>query len=150
MNDASDGFYQVYQAVFQRIHQYDVESEHGLDLPNPPSFGRSITVSEYELTAFYNFWQNFVSILSFSWVDKVNPSDAPCREVRRMVEKENKKEREKERKVYIEQVREVSIIMCTSSYSGYSYYLSNNNKYLLITPKIHYWLKYVFCVCMCV
>lgn len=107
MNDASDGFYQVYQAVFQRIHQYEVESEHGLDLPNPPHIGSSTTTVESEILAFYNYWQNFVSILSFSWADKVNPSDAPSREVRRMVEKDNKKEREKERKTYIEHVRAV-------------------------------------------
>lgn len=111
MNDASDGFFQIYQEIFQRIYQYEVESENGLDLPNAPSFGTSITDSEYELNSFYNFWQNFVSILSFSWADKVNPSDAPCREVRRIVEKDNKKEREKERKLYIEQVREVRILL---------------------------------------
>ena len=43
--------------------------------------------------------------MSFSWEDKYNPSDVPNRQVRRAIEKENKKFREIARKKYNETVR---------------------------------------------
>ena len=49
---------------------------------------------------FYNQWSNFVSILSFSWEDEYNPAEADHRQVRREIEKQNKRARDAGQKVY--------------------------------------------------
>ena len=54
---------------------------------------------------FYNFWLNFVTAKDFSWADQYETNDAPDRRVRRLMEGENKKAREKARKEYNETVR---------------------------------------------
>ena len=47
--------------------------------------------------------------MSFSWEDKYNPSDVPNRQVRRAIEKENKKFRDIARKKYNETVRALAL-----------------------------------------
>lgn len=69
-----------------------------------PSFGSS-TTSGAEVQAFYNFWTNFVTSLTFSWCDRYKVSDGETRVMRRQMEKENKRFREVGRKKYMEQVR---------------------------------------------
>ena len=96
------GFYQVYGAIFQAmVQQEDEASERMTDAP---PFGNESS-SRADVTLFYNYWTNFVTCLSFSWEDEYNPSDAPNRDVRRAIEKENKKAREVGRKKYIDVVR---------------------------------------------
>jgi len=96
------GFYQVYGSIFQAITQQEDEaSEH---LTDSPPFGDASS-SRSDVALFYSHWSNFVTCLSFSWEDEYNPSDAPNRDVRRAIEKENKKAREVGRKKYIDVVR---------------------------------------------
>lgn len=57
-----------------------------------PGFGdskSSLTLVEL----FYTKWDNFTSYRSFSWTDKYNPNEAENRYVKRMIDKENLKER---------------------------------------------------------
>jgi len=97
-----EGFFQVYGTIFQAmVQQEDAASEH---LTNAPPFGDASS-SRSDVVQFYNHWLNFVTCLSFSWEDEYNPSDAPNRDVRRAIEKENKKAREAGRREYIEIVR---------------------------------------------
>jgi DnaJ homolog subfamily A member 5 len=49
-----------------------------------------------------------VTVLSFSWVDKYNTTEAPNRLVKRAMEKENRKLRDAAKKKYIETVRELA------------------------------------------
>jgi DnaJ family protein A protein 5 len=64
--------------------------------------------SSKEVYAFYNHWTNFVTKMSFSWEDKYNPKDVPNRQVRRAIEKENKKFRDIEKKKYNDIVRQLA------------------------------------------
>jgi hypothetical protein len=64
--------------------------------------------SSKEVYAFYNHWTKFVTKMSFSWEDKYNPKDVPNRQVRRAIEKENKKFRDIEKKKYNDIVRQLA------------------------------------------
>jgi DnaJ homolog subfamily A member 5 len=57
------------------------------------------------VAAFYAYWSSFNSKLSFAWEDRYNPNDAPNRDVRRAIDKENKKFRDAARKTYVDTVR---------------------------------------------
>lgn len=70
----------------------------------PPSFGTSRSAWP-DVQRFYTWWQQFVSQRDFSWADRYQLNKAPNRKVRRLMEKENKKERERQRKIYNELVR---------------------------------------------
>lgn len=54
---------------------------------------------------FYGAWSNFTSVKTFIWFDKWRLSDAPNRNVRRQMEKENRKAREAARKEYNDTIR---------------------------------------------
>jgi DnaJ family protein A protein 5 len=54
---------------------------------------------------FYSSWQNFSSKRTFAFADPHNPADADGRQVRRLMEKENKAARGKARRAYNDQVR---------------------------------------------
>jgi DnaJ family protein A protein 5 len=54
---------------------------------------------------FYSFWSVFATRKQFSSHDKYKPSTAPNRQIRRLMEKENKKERDKHRRTFNDQVR---------------------------------------------
>ena len=58
-----------------------------------------------EVNAFYNFWENFASAHSFTWCEPYDYREAPNRNVRREMEKENKRARTKEKKKYTDMVR---------------------------------------------
>eukprot|EP01041_Mallomonas_annulata_P006654 gene6654-13472_t len=98
------GFFFVYNAVFENIH--NVETQHGKDIiaSDFVFFGHETSTSD-EIQRFYSHWSNFVTQLSFTWADKYNPGDAPSRPVRRVMEKENKKLRDVARREYQETVR---------------------------------------------
>ena len=54
---------------------------------------------------FYATWQSYCTKLTYVWVDKYDVHEAPDRRVARLIEKENKKERDKERKKRNELIR---------------------------------------------
>jgi len=101
--DSSTGFFGVYRAVFEEVlaNENKREDESLVDLP---SFGDSSSPAANVLR-FYSHWESFVTRLSFSWEDEYNPSEAPNRQVRRAIEKENKKAREAGRRKYMDLVR---------------------------------------------
>lgn len=106
--DCETGFYAVYDSLFfelaesedtQRDEKETESAETAL-----PRFQRSDSPA-HDVFAFYNYWCNFASRMSFSWEDKYNPADVPNRQVRRAIEKENKKFRDVARKKYNDTVR---------------------------------------------
>lgn len=143
-NDGDDGFYNVYAQAFQSIidKENDCVLEHNdscgagkgskLFIIVPPFFGDAAT-HQKDVLKFYNYWTNFVTLLSFSWKDKYNPNEAPDRQTKRcthiscmsvetlvivwlhfanyythvdrLIEKENKKFRDDSRKEYVDTVR---------------------------------------------
>ena len=80
MDESLNGFYTVYQTCFKDIYDKELASDDGLNLNLAPPFGSSSTVDS-DVLAFYSFWTNFVTVLSFAWVDKHNPNDATSRDV---------------------------------------------------------------------
>jgi len=69
-----------------------------------PVFGNS--QSDYSVVRkFYSYWGAFASSKSFAWKDLYKANDLPNRQVRRIAEKENKKERDKAKKEFNELVR---------------------------------------------
>jgi len=70
----------------------------------PPSFGTS-TSTEEEVRHFYAYWTNFASRQRFAQADQYKLSEAPNRQIRRLMEKENKKLRDAKRREFTETVR---------------------------------------------
>lgn len=73
-----------------------------------PVFGTSTSSYTETVRPFYNFWINFSSRRSFAWKDVYNTTQAPNRDVRRAMEKENKKERDKAKREFNELVRRLA------------------------------------------
>lgn len=73
-----------------------------------PYFGESD--SSYDtVKSFYSYWQSFSTTKSFSWKDVYKISEAPNRQIRRIMEKENKKERDKAKKAYNDLVKRLVV-----------------------------------------
>ena len=107
--DDSKGFNTVYRTLFEELSQSELKNSDNEDdsgLLDAPNFGDSNSTSK-EFLLFYNYWTSFSSRMTFSWEDKYNPNDATNRQVRRTIEKENKKLRDVGRKEYNEQVRQL-------------------------------------------
>ena len=102
--DDDEGFYHVYNNVFQKI--FDGEnsgwtSEGNInDMPLSflsPTLGHAD--SEWsEVAAFYQSWESFRSCLAFAWADPYDTKEAPNRRIRRAMEDENKKARRNARR----------------------------------------------------
>lgn len=60
------------------------------------------------MTAFYNYWLGFVTLLNFCWVDQYDVMAGPNRKSRRLMEEENKKLRKKARREYNDTVRRLA------------------------------------------
>ncbi|KAG9151580.1 hypothetical protein Leryth_021901 [Lithospermum erythrorhizon] len=58
-----------------------------------------------QVTAFYNYWIGFVTIMDFCWVDQYDVMSGPNRKSRRVMEDENKKLRKKARREFNDTVR---------------------------------------------
>eukprot|EP00605_Chrysophyceae_sp_TOSAG23-4_P000976 GSChrysophyteH1.ASY1.ANO1.1076.1 assembled CDS len=104
MDDSESGFYRIYRDAFEQLIQQ--ENASATKLVDYPSFGDS-TLGRAEVIEFYNQWSNFVSVLTFSWEDEYNATEAPDRRVRREIEKINKKARDAGRKKYVDQVHQL-------------------------------------------
>ncbi|EPE03649.1 c2h2 finger domain containing protein [Ophiostoma piceae UAMH 11346] len=99
-DDSPYGFFGILEATFAQLaleeeaaFSWDT-TRNSQELPFYHPFGSA--GEDYDAVAkpFYKDWSNFVTTKSFSWKDKYRLSDAPDRQVRRMMEKENKKSRE--------------------------------------------------------
>jgi len=101
--DDPGGFYAIYDNLFHNIIWGDEEIEGE---PVPPRFGTSS--SEWnDVEKFYNYWSSYVTNKNFNWADEFNPNTAPSRKVKRLMEQANKKERDKYRREWNEQVRQL-------------------------------------------
>ena len=86
--DDEDGFYSVYAKVFSDLA--DDESRHGK--ATRPTFGKS--TSEWSsVRDFYAYWEGFSTARSCAGADLYDTRQAPNRQVRRAMEKENNKAR---------------------------------------------------------
>lgn len=102
-----NNFWKVYGQLFRQLDTEEeleetVNSKHFI----PPTFGTP-TSSAFEVFAFYEHWQFFSSKKQFAYADVYNPNDAPNRQVKRLIEQENKRERNQERIRFNNCVREL-------------------------------------------
>nr|GMC75418.1 DnaJ protein JJJ1 homolog [Ipomoea batatas] len=106
-SDTGKGFYKVYADVFDKVYHNEVNFAKTLGLNPPkeaPLMGNSN--SPYaQVTAFYNYWLGFTTVMDFCWVDQYDAMAGINRKSRRVMEDENKKLRKKARREYNETVR---------------------------------------------
>ena len=104
--DDDQGFYTVYRNVFEKLAAEDADfSKEGDSDVEVPSFGDSKSSYEDVVHNFYAYWQSYSTKRSFAWLDPYDIRDTPNRRVLRIVEKENKKIRDKAKRERNEQVR---------------------------------------------
>ncbi|XP_078041523.1 dnaJ homolog subfamily C member 21 [Augochlora pura] len=104
--DDEKGFYAVYRNVFDKLTTEDAEfTKEGDSDEEIPRFGNSQSSYEEVVHNFYAYWQSYNTKKSFAWLDPYDIRDAPNRRVVRLIEKENKKIREKAKRERNEQVR---------------------------------------------
>ncbi|XP_031844006.1 dnaJ homolog subfamily C member 21 [Nomia melanderi] len=104
--DDEKGFYTIYRNVFEKLEAEDAEFvKEGDSDEEIPRFGDSQSSYEKVVHNFYAYWQSYSTKKSFAWLDPYDIRDAPNRRVGRLIEKENKKIREKAKRERNEQVR---------------------------------------------
>lgn len=104
--DDEKGFYTIYRKVFEQLVAEDSEFSKEEDSDEEiPDFGNSTSSYEDVVHRFYAYWQSFSTKRSFAWLDPYDIRDTPNRRVLRLVEKENKKVRDKAKRERNEQIR---------------------------------------------
>ncbi|KAL3655293.1 hypothetical protein CASFOL_001079 [Castilleja foliolosa] len=106
-SDSGRGFYKVFGDLFEKIFASELTSAKKLGFPLPkeaPLMGK-LESPYVQVTAFYNYWLGFTTVLDFFWADQYDAMTGPNRKSRRVMEDENKKSRKKARREYNETVR---------------------------------------------
>ncbi|WWC87561.1 uncharacterized protein L201_002451 [Kwoniella dendrophila CBS 6074] len=125
MDDTNEGFYSVYRTLFALLASD--ETLHTSPNSPPliyPSFGDSTTSyspvqgmtksekhSKIWVRDFYLVWTEFVTEKKFEWVARWDLERAESRDIRRLMEKENKKVRDDYRKEYNDTVRQLVLFI---------------------------------------
>ncbi|KAK3207639.1 hypothetical protein GRF29_103g1690976 [Pseudopithomyces chartarum] len=96
--DAPTGFFGFVRETFEQLAEEEERAAdyEGVGLTDYPSFGHKDDTFERGgvVRDFYNVWGGFSTVKSFASKDKYRTTDAPNRQVKRLMEKENKKYRE--------------------------------------------------------
>lgn len=109
MDDSPRGFFGILDAFFDQLAAEERAAceWEGQELPVDyyPPFGSAKDDYDSVAKPFYNIWSGFATRKLFSWKDKYRLSDAPDRQIRRLMEKENKKFREEGIRTFNDAVR---------------------------------------------
>ncbi|XP_076391707.1 dnaJ homolog subfamily C member 21 [Megachile rotundata] len=104
--DDEKGFYTVYRNVFEKLVTEDADfMKEGDSDEEVPGFGDSQSSYEDVVHNFYAYWQSYSTKKSFTWLDPYDVREARNRRVARLIEKENKKIRDKAKRERNEQIR---------------------------------------------
>ena len=106
--------------MFEQVGEQEIEFLDGTSDPYFPTFGAKDAVEDV-VREFYAYWASFASRKTFAFAEKYNPNDVRLflfphsiltlwqdsynRQIKRAIEKENKKARDTARKEYNETVR---------------------------------------------
>jgi len=105
--DDDQGFYSVYRQLFETLEEEDEsfndDSETELEYP---SFGDANS-NEEVWQEFYAFFSCYTTTRTYTWLDKYDTRKAENRRISRLMEKENKKERDAAKKERNDAVREL-------------------------------------------
>ncbi|KAH7550761.1 hypothetical protein JRO89_XS13G0264200 [Xanthoceras sorbifolium] len=111
-SDSGKGFYKVYSDLFAKIYSAEIGYINklglGLDIVREAPIMGNLDSPYGQVTAFYNYWLGFSTVMDFCWVDQYDVMAGPNRKSRRLMEEENKKLRKKAKKEYNETVRELA------------------------------------------
>ena len=100
-------FFDVYDELFKKLDkEEELEEEVGVKHIDSKFFGNHLACAE-DVFAFYDDWKFFSTSKKFAYADAYNPAEAPNRRIKRLIEAENKKERQKERVSFNDAVREL-------------------------------------------
>ena len=111
--DSQNGFYTLFTNLFDQLAKEELDAfKFDTQVSTTPPFEvyPSFAGTAYPKD-FYDYWLSFASIKSFKWRDKWNLSDAPERNIRRAMEKENKKARDASKKEFNETVRNLAFFI---------------------------------------
>ncbi|WVQ94337.1 hypothetical protein IAU59_001416 [Kwoniella sp. CBS 9459] len=125
MDDTNEGFYSVYRSLFtllasdETLHtptdtpplSYPSFGDSNTPYAPPPGLTRAQRDSQLWVRDFYAVWTEFVTEKRFEWVAKWDVERAESRDIRRLMDKENKKVREDYRKEYNETVRQLVLFV---------------------------------------
>ena len=110
----TQGFHTLYRNLFSRLALEEAEWS-GHSVSDYPSFGYASWTwsgpgkgqpnSHEGARFFYNYWLSFATEKDFSWIEAWSTNEAPDRQIRRLMEKDNKKARDTARKEYNDTVR---------------------------------------------
>ncbi|KAJ1436159.1 hypothetical protein B484DRAFT_445751 [Ochromonadaceae sp. CCMP2298] len=103
-DDGESGFYGVYGAAFSEISKEEGPTAQSKPAPEFGTSADPISI----VIAFYYYWENFATKLTFAWADVYKTLDAPNRATKRLMEKDNTKARDAARREYTNQVRSLS------------------------------------------
>lgn len=104
--DDEKGFYTVYRKVFEQIAKEDIEyMDSKSDYDEIPTFGNSNSDYEDIVGPFYAYWMSYSTRKSYVWLDPYNINETRERRVLKLIEKENKKVRQKAKKERNEEIR---------------------------------------------
>lgn len=113
--DTAKGFYNVYRHLFEKMASEEQEANDILEdytqYTPYPAFGNANTPFMDDVRDFYNAWTNFSTVKPFLWAEKWRLSDASHRNIRRSMEKENKKARDSAKKEYNDVVRSLALFV---------------------------------------
>ena len=100
-------FYSVYGKLFERLdREEEDEEEVGTVHHKAAEFGDEDSSKE-QVYAFYNEWRGFSSVKKFAYVDVYDPRDAPNRRIKRLIENDNNRARNRERNKFCDKVRDL-------------------------------------------
>lgn len=98
-SDSPTGFFGFLRETFDTLAREEERAAdyEGVQVTDYPSFGHKADTYESGgvVRNFYSVWGGFATVKSFASADQYRTSDAPDRRVRRLMEKENQKLREK-------------------------------------------------------
>jgi DnaJ homolog subfamily A member 5 len=106
------GFYSVFGGLFGNLAEEEMQAYRrqkpiNKELKEPDivgAFGGKGAAGS-DVKAFYTCWCNFQSIKDFAWLDEYNPSSAPGRRIRRIMESENERRRKAGKRDFVAEVR---------------------------------------------
>ncbi|RLM99612.1 hypothetical protein C2845_PM06G29460 [Panicum miliaceum] len=106
-SDTGRGFYKVYGDVFDRVFAQELAYARRMGVPEPaaPPVIGNLDSPYAQVTAFYNYWLGFGSVMDFGWAAEWDAARGENRRVRRLMEEDNKKAMRKARREYNDAVR---------------------------------------------
>ncbi|CAA7043234.1 unnamed protein product [Microthlaspi erraticum] len=111
-SDTGKGFYKVYFDVFNSVYLNEIKFARTLGMSldsvkEAPIMG-NLESPYAQVTAFYNYWLGFCTVMDFCWADEYDAMSGLNRKSRRLMEDENKKVRKKAKREYNETVRRLA------------------------------------------